>query len=422
MASVLGLTALLLLFGGTHIALATRRVRDGLVSRLGESGFRALFSLIAAVSFSVLVHYYTVHRFDGPPGLALGAVPALRWALMAVVVAGVVLIAASLVVYPRSPMAVFNKTVEPPRGIERVTRHALFVGVALIGAAHALLATRLVGAVLQGGLAVVAVAGAWHQDRKLLRERGEPYAAYLAATSTVPFGAIVAGRQRLEWSELPAGALALGVVLAVVLRTVHGSIFAHGGAWVIAAVLGGAALGGVQSARRVRRRPLPSDGSSDRHAWAGWLGLFFIATALGHALVGVAVFHEALAAIARDGFVNAVHPQLLERGVVPYFDREAAFWFMLYTPILVLIGLVTRRALEVRDVVLLRFIGWTLLATGGIGAVAMPISGFWIVVALGWLVLRAARREVRSVGYGTDEIDRTRGIRRGLIFEAPPNG
>jgi len=415
MASVLGVTALWLVFGGTHIGLATRRVRVGLVSRLGERGFVALFSLIAAVSFSVLVHYYTLHRFDGPPGLALGAVPALRWTLMAVVVVGIVLIAASLVVYPRSPMALFNKTVRAPRGIERVTRHALFVGVALLGAAHALLATRLVGTVLMGGLAIVAVAGAWHQDRKLLRQRGEPYAAYLEATSTVPFGAIVAGRQRLEWSELPAGALALGVVLAVVLRTVHGSIFAHGGAWVIAVVLGGAALAGVQSARRVRRRPLPSDGSSNRHAWAGWLGLFFIATALGHALVGVAVFHEALADIARDGFVNAIHPQLLERGIVPYFDREAAFWFILYTPILVLIGLVTRRALEVRDVVLLRFVGWTLLATGGVGAVAMPISGFWIVVALGWLVLRAARREVRSVGYGADETDRTRGIRRDLI-------
>ena len=160
-------------------------------------------------------------------------------------------------------MALFNKTVRAPRGVERVTRHALFVGVALLGAGHALLATRLVGTVLMGGLAVVAVAGAWHQDRKLLRQRGEPYAAYLEATSTVPFGAIVAGRQRLAWQELPVGALALGVVLAVLLRTVHGSIFAHGGAWVIAAVLGAAALGGVQSARRVRRRPLPSDGSLD---------------------------------------------------------------------------------------------------------------------------------------------------------------
>src|SRR5439155_1644277 len=82
-----------------------------------------------------------------------------------------------------------------------VSRHASFVGLALLGAAHALLATRLVGTVLMGGLTVFAVAGAWHQDRKLLRQRGEPYAAYLEATSTVPFGAIVAGRQRLAWQE-----------------------------------------------------------------------------------------------------------------------------------------------------------------------------------------------------------------------------
>src|SRR2546427_8084368 len=160
MASVLGLTALLLVFGGMHIGLATRGVRAGPVSRLGERGFLALFSLIAAVSSSVLVYYYTLPRLDGPPGLALGAMPALRWTLMAVVVAGIVLIAASLVVYPGSPMALFNQAVRAPRGIERGTRHALFVGGALLGAAHALLATPLVGTGLMGGLAGVAGARA----------------------------------------------------------------------------------------------------------------------------------------------------------------------------------------------------------------------------------------------------------------------
>src|SRR2546428_11837934 len=104
MRSVLGLTALWLVFGGMHIGLATCRVRDGLVSRLGERGFLALFSLIAAVSFSVLVHYYTLHRFDGPPGLALRTVPALRWTLMAGVVPGVVAIPPPPGVSPALPI------------------------------------------------------------------------------------------------------------------------------------------------------------------------------------------------------------------------------------------------------------------------------------------------------------------------------
>src|SRR2546425_7231059 len=158
MESVLGMVALVLVFGGTHVGLATHRVREALVSRLGEFGFGGLFTLVAAVSFSVLVWFYAAHRFDGPPGLALGAVPAFPWPLMAIVVVGISMMAASLVVYPSSPMAVFNENVRSPWGIERVTRHSFFVGVALLGAAHALLATRLIGAVMMSGLPLLAVA------------------------------------------------------------------------------------------------------------------------------------------------------------------------------------------------------------------------------------------------------------------------
>jgi uncharacterized membrane protein len=386
MEPVLGMVALVLVFGGTHVGLATRRVREALVSRLGEFGFGGLYTLVAALSFSVLTWFYAAHRFDGPPGLALGAVPAFRWPLMAIVVAGIVMMVASLVGYPSSPMAVFSKDVRSPRGMERVSRHSFFVGVALLGAAHALLATRLIGAVMMTGLALLAVAGAWHQDRKLRRLRGEPYAAYLETTSFVPFAAIVAGRQRLVWGELSLGALALGVVLAVVLRTVHGAIFAHGGVWVIVGVVGGAAVAGAQSLRRVTRRHRAPDGI--------WLPYFFMLTAVAHALVGLAIFHDPLLAIARDGLVNGVEPQLLARGLPAYFDRQAAFWFMLYAPILLMIGLVTGRAIEKQDVVVLRLIGWTMVFTGGAGVLALPISGFWIVLVLGGLVLRAARRDV----------------------------
>ena len=249
-----------LVFGVLHIGLATRRVRAALVARLGEHGFRALFSLIAGVTFVVLVRYYAAHRLEGAPGLALGDLTALRWPLMAMIVFGIVLAFASLVSYPASPMAMFTHAVPPPHGLERITRHPFFMGFALASLAHVLLATRLVGAVFQAGVAVVAIVGAWHQDRKLLTLRGRPYEAYLAATSLVPFAAILAGRQRLVWRELQYGTLAVFAGVAVWLRTVHGAIFAHDGAWVITATLGGAAVLGLASALRARRRrrpPLP---------------------------------------------------------------------------------------------------------------------------------------------------------------------
>jgi uncharacterized membrane protein len=248
-----------LLFGGLHIGLATRRPRAALVARLGERGFTALFSLIAAVMFVVVVRFYAHHRLEGAPGLGLGDVAALRWPLMAMIGFGIALALASLVSYPASPMAILTHRVPPPHGLERITRHPFFMGFALASLAHVLLATRLVGAVFQAGIATVMIVGAWHQDRKLLVLRGRPYEAYLAETSAVPFGAILAGRQRLVWRELPYGALAACTAIAVLLRVVHGGIFDHGGVWVIVATLGGAVGAGLASAvhARRRRRTLP---------------------------------------------------------------------------------------------------------------------------------------------------------------------
>ena len=116
-----------------------------------------------------------------------------------------------------------------------------------------LLAPHLIGAVFASGFAALGLVGSWHQDRKLLRLRGEPYAAYVAATSTIPFAAILGGRQRLALRELPLRALAVGVVVAAVLRAGHDSIFANGGFWLLAIVLGGAGVQMVQGWRRGRR-------------------------------------------------------------------------------------------------------------------------------------------------------------------------
>src|SRR5438105_1612275 len=68
------------------------------------------------------------------------------------------------------------------------------------------------------------------------------YAAHRFAGSAAPsFGAVVTGRQRVVWGELPFGAFALGAMFVVALRMVHASIFARGGVWIISTVLGGAA-------------------------------------------------------------------------------------------------------------------------------------------------------------------------------------
>lgn len=254
MEPAVGVAILLLVFGGTHVGLASRRVRAALFGRFGEVGFTVLFSLVAVVTFGVLIHQYAVHRFEGPPGLALGRLAPVRWLLMAHVVAGVVLIVAGVIVFPRSPMALFTDPEAPPRGLTRITRHPFLVGMALLGGAHALLATRLVGTVAFGGLGLFAIVGAWHQDRKLLALRGPSYARYVEATSALPFAAVLAGRQAVVWSELPFGALPAGFAAAFGLRAVHADILSAGGAWVVAITAALPVALGFEAWRRTRRR------------------------------------------------------------------------------------------------------------------------------------------------------------------------
>ena len=258
-----------LLFAGTHIGLATAPIRGRLVQRLGEVGFAAVFSLVATVTFALLVRAYAALHFEGALGLGLASVTGVRELLLVVSGAAMLLALASFARYPASPYAVYGgRHNADPHGMERVSRHAFFAAMALFGAAHALLATRLVGTVFFGVLAVYSTLGAWHQDRKLLALRGAPYERYLAATSMIPFAAILAGRQRLVLRELPWLHLAAGLGLAVGLRAVHGAILSAGGAWVVAAVIGVAVVAGAESwwhARHAPRRTPSAVGTQPRH-------------------------------------------------------------------------------------------------------------------------------------------------------------
>jgi hypothetical protein len=174
---------------------------------------------------------------------------------------------ASSHIRPRRTRSSGRRRPGKPRGIERITRHPFFVGTALLGVGHALLASRLTGVVFFGGLAIFALAGAWHQDRKLLATRGATHAALMARTSLVPFAAIATGRQRFVARELPLAAVALGVAGRVAPRR-SGACRDHGAR----RRMGGARRRGRRRARRAAvlaarghaGAAAPPSGSSDR--------------------------------------------------------------------------------------------------------------------------------------------------------------
>ena len=104
-------------------------------------------------------------------------------------------------------------------------------------------------------------------------------------------------------------------------------------------------------------------------------------TAVGHTLVGLILFAEPLQATVREGIVGAI---------VPHFDRVAAFWFLLFSPALYMLAQVIDRAVASRTPEVVRVVSWYLLVLGIIGAVMIPLSGFWLLMAIGLLGIRTA--------------------------------
>ena len=147
MMPVIAVVGLWGLFIATHIGLATSPVRRPLVERLGPLGFLVFYGIIASIAFAALVAVYSSVRYAGPPGLALAADPLARSLLIIVIVAGFMLMAGALAPrgYWDSPIAVLADDVRAPFGLERITRHPFFAGVALAMGGHALLATHLTG-------------------------------------------------------------------------------------------------------------------------------------------------------------------------------------------------------------------------------------------------------------------------------------
>ena len=113
-------------------------------------------------------------------------------------------------------------------------------------------------------------------------------------------------------------------------------------------------------------------------------------TGIGHAVVGLVLFNAPLTAILDAGFFNTIQPPSYVAN--PHFDRIAAFWFLIFSPVLVLLGQLTSRAVRRRDTHTLYAIGWYLLAIGVVGVAVLPVSGNWVLIGLGGLVLRAGRQ------------------------------
>jgi uncharacterized membrane protein len=207
------------LFAGTHIGLSTNSIRSGLTGKMGEKGFQGLFSLIALITFGLLMatFYYTKS-----PAVSISAPSGIHPVLQHT--SSVLMLFAFILLFTgftdRTPMGMVPVKAEA-RGIVRITRHPMNMAFALFGLAHLLTSHITAEWFFYGGFVLYGYFGSSHQDLKKVRTAGEELSGFVAETSIFPFGAVIKGKQPFKPGEISKIGLLLGIVATVAARYLH---------------------------------------------------------------------------------------------------------------------------------------------------------------------------------------------------------
>jgi uncharacterized membrane protein len=206
-------------FAGSHLILSSRAVRGSLVARLGENGFRGLYSLFAFAFFVPLVWTYFANKHDGPWLWTVPHGPLVRGIVYVGMGVAFVLLVASFL--RPSPAAIIPGNPEP-YGVYRITRHPLLMALVIFGLVHLLVNGAASDVAFFGGFVVFTLIGARHQDARKLAEGTPGFRRFWEATPLVPF----TGRDTLRGlRELSPVALVLGIGATVVVRWFHAAWF-----------------------------------------------------------------------------------------------------------------------------------------------------------------------------------------------------
>ncbi|MBX9701395.1 MAG: NnrU family protein [Acetobacteraceae bacterium] len=209
-----------LLWLGLHIGVAGTALRGVAVARLGTGGFRAGFSIASVVAIALLVL-----AWRAAPAEPLWFAPGwLRWLLAVAMLPAFVLFVAS---FRRNPTAAGGGPLigAEVTGIQRVTRHPMLWSFAIWAAVHVVGNGDLASLVFFGTFLVTALAGMPSIDAKLAARQPEGWPRLAAATSILPFGAILTGRNRLDLREIGWVSPAAGLVLWLALLHLHVPLF-----------------------------------------------------------------------------------------------------------------------------------------------------------------------------------------------------
>jgi len=209
-----------------HFGVSGTRLRDTLVARVGEGAYRGAFSFASLIGLVWMIYAYrhasTVHLWDQPLGLRPIAFVLVFVAFLFAVI--------GLATPSPTQVGMESKLAEGTdiaRGMVRITRHPFLWGVALWALVHLIVNGDLASLILFGSLLLLALGGTVAIDAKRRRRFGSGWAQFARTTSSVPFAAILSGRNRISSAVSEIGIVRpLVAVLAYALTFyLHGRLF-----------------------------------------------------------------------------------------------------------------------------------------------------------------------------------------------------
>lgn len=208
-----------------HFGVSGTRVRDVLVARLGPGPYRGAFALASLVGLA-----WMIYAFRHAPNVPLwGFIPGFRPATDVLVLIAFLFVVLGVSTPSPTRAGMESKLAQGPeiaKGIVRITRHPFLWGVALWALVHLIVNGDLAGVILFGSLLILALGGPPSIDAKRRRAFGEQWAQFAAATSSVPFAAILAGRNQLgrALAEIGAWRIVAAIVVYAVVFYLHGRL------------------------------------------------------------------------------------------------------------------------------------------------------------------------------------------------------
>ncbi|MCF3641728.1 NnrU family protein [Rhizobium sp. TRM95111] len=215
-----GLATALLVFIALHSVPALPDVRARTVAMLGRRAYLSLYSLL-----SVLALVWIFHEAVNADHVELWA-PG-QWhahVTFVMVPTGVFLVIAGL--FSTNPLSITLRHSGPPGAITHVTRHPVLVGFLLWATGHVFAKGDVRSLLLFGGLGLFSLAGIFVLDRRVRKQLGTEWNTLAAATSVIPFAAVLSARSKLTVDQaLLFGLLASTAVTVWLLAGEHRHLF-----------------------------------------------------------------------------------------------------------------------------------------------------------------------------------------------------